>query len=82
MFKKNFKIEYAILSARSLFFLSYMKLLIFFNWDSLCATLNSNHQAWSYKKKKKKLERWKVNRKANKIKRKHFAYKEFQSIAV
>ena len=28
--------------------------LIFFNWDSLHAPLNSHYKAWSYKKKKHK----------------------------
>ena len=29
-------------------------LLFFFNWDSLHARLNSQYEAWSYKKKKHK----------------------------
>ena len=28
--------------------------IIFFNWDSLQARLNSHYEAWSYKKKKYK----------------------------
>ena len=32
----------------------YLFILIFFNWDSLHASLNSYHEVWSYKKKKHK----------------------------
>ena len=28
--------------------------MVFFNWDSLHARLNSHYEAWSYKKKKHK----------------------------
>ena len=34
--------------------LLYANKLIFFNWDSLHAKLNSHYEAWSYKKKKHK----------------------------
>ena len=33
---------------------SFVEELLFFNWDSLHARLNSHFKAWSYKKKKHK----------------------------
>ena len=40
-----------------------MCLIVFFNWDSLHARLNSHYEAWSYKKKKHK--KVKAYRKSN-----------------
>ena len=66
--------------------------IIFFNWDSLHARLNSHYEAWSYKKKKdKKIKAYKkkgikgikgIIGHGSKVKRKHSRSREFHSLTV